>query len=105
VDHLAVFGEAHLRRILCTYVAYYNQTLPRALQRLGGVATIPTDCITNTSGCDFRKGQPYGLSIGDLCASNRLARAAMEGRLDILTAVFEAASTKTLIHPNSMENR
>ena len=24
LDHLAVFGEAHLRRILKTYAAYYN---------------------------------------------------------------------------------
>jgi transposase InsO family protein len=26
LDHVLIFGEAHLRRILCAYAAYYNQT-------------------------------------------------------------------------------
>jgi hypothetical protein len=47
-----VFGEAHLRHVLSSYAAYYNQTrthlalqkdapFQRAVQRLGSVATIP----------------------------------------------------------------
>ena len=52
LDHLVVFGEAHLRRVLSAYAAYYNQTRPhlalqkdaplrRAIQRIGDVAAIP----------------------------------------------------------------
>ena len=52
LDHMVIFGEAHLRRILSTYAAYYNQTrthlalnkdapLQRPVQRSGGVAAIP----------------------------------------------------------------
>ena len=52
LDHIVVFGEAHLRRILSAYAAYYNQTrthlalskdapLKRLVQRFGSVAAIP----------------------------------------------------------------
>ena len=52
LDQIVVFGEAHLRRVLSAYAAYYNQTrthlalkknapLPRAVQRLGSVVAIP----------------------------------------------------------------
>jgi len=51
LDHIVVFGERHLRRVLCSYVAYYNQTRPhrslrkdaplrRAIQRIGDVVTV-----------------------------------------------------------------
>ena len=51
LDHIVVFGEHHLRRALCSYVAYYNQTRPhrslrkdaplrRAIQRIGDVVTV-----------------------------------------------------------------
>ena len=52
LDHVVVFGERHLRRVLFAYAAYYNQTRPhrslqkdtplrRAVQRIGEVAVIP----------------------------------------------------------------
>jgi transposase InsO family protein len=52
LDHVVVFGERHLRRVLSQYAAYYNQTRPhrslqkdaplrRAIQRIGDLAVIP----------------------------------------------------------------
>ena len=52
LDHMIVFGEAHLRRILRGYAAYYNVSrthrslnkdapLHRAIERLGAVTTCP----------------------------------------------------------------
>jgi transposase InsO family protein len=52
LDHVVVFGERHLRGVLLTYAAYYNETRPhrslqkdtplrRAVQRIGEVAVIP----------------------------------------------------------------
>ena len=52
LDHVAVFGEKHLRRVLSAYASYYNQTRPhrslekdapmrRAVQRIGTIAAIP----------------------------------------------------------------
>jgi transposase InsO family protein len=52
LDHMVIFGEAHLRRILSAYALYYNQTrthlalnkdcpLERPIQRFGSVAAIP----------------------------------------------------------------
>jgi transposase InsO family protein len=52
LDHVVVFGECHLRRVLSAYAAYYNQTRPhrslrkdapsrRAVQRTGDVTAIP----------------------------------------------------------------
>ncbi len=52
LDHLVIFGEAHLRHVLSAYAAYYNQSrthlalqknspLERAVQRIGDVAAIP----------------------------------------------------------------
>ena len=52
LDHVVVFGESHLRRVLSAYAAYYNQARPhrslrkdaplrRAIQRIGHVAAIP----------------------------------------------------------------
>jgi transposase InsO family protein len=52
LDHVVVFGEHHLRRVLSTYAAYYNQArthcslrkdapLRRAIQRIGGVTATP----------------------------------------------------------------
>src|SRR6202521_4006170 len=51
VDHMIVLGEAHLRRILCRYSAYYNEwrthrslnkdaPMHRAIQRVGRVAAM-----------------------------------------------------------------
>ena len=33
LDHLIVFGEAHLRRILGKYAAYYNERIHRSLDK------------------------------------------------------------------------
>ena len=53
LDHLVVFDEAHLRRVLKAYAAYYNETRThlalnkdaphfRARQFVGSVAAVPT---------------------------------------------------------------
>jgi len=52
VDHMIVLGEAHLRRILTKYAAYYNEwrthrslnkdaPMHRAIQRVGGIVSMP----------------------------------------------------------------
>jgi transposase InsO family protein len=52
LDHMVIFGETHLRRILSAYAVYYNQTrthlalnkdcpLERPIQRFGSVAATP----------------------------------------------------------------
>jgi transposase InsO family protein len=52
LDRLLIFGEAHLRRVLASYAAYYNQVrthlalgkdtpLGRAVQRCGVIVAIP----------------------------------------------------------------
>jgi transposase InsO family protein len=52
VDHMIVLGEAHLRRILTKYAAYYNELrthrslnkdapIHRAIQRLGDIVSAP----------------------------------------------------------------
>jgi transposase InsO family protein len=52
LDHLIVFGEAHLRRILGKYAAYYNESrihrsldkdapFHRAIARLGVITSQP----------------------------------------------------------------
>jgi len=51
LDHVVIFGEAHLRRVLSLYAVYYNQTRThlalhkdcprkRPVQRFGSVTTI-----------------------------------------------------------------
>ena len=52
LDHVLIFNEGHLRRILTLYSLYYNETrthlglakdapLPRAVQRSGAIVTTP----------------------------------------------------------------
>jgi Integrase core domain len=52
VDHMVVLGEAHLRRILTKYAAYYNELrthrslgkdapIHRAIQHVGCIASVP----------------------------------------------------------------
>jgi transposase InsO family protein len=52
LDHMIVFGEAHLRRILGKYVAYYNESrihrslnkdapFHRAIERVGAITSRP----------------------------------------------------------------
>jgi transposase InsO family protein len=66
LDHLIVFDEAQLRRILRNYVSYYNQVRThlsleknapdsRRPQKLGRVAgiLILAGCIIDTSGFKF----------------------------------------------------
>ena len=33
LDHMIVFGEAHLRRVLGAYAAYYNESRSRSLNK------------------------------------------------------------------------
>jgi transposase InsO family protein len=46
LDHLIVFGEAHLRRILKTYSSYYNE--------------VRTHLSLDKDAPDFRRGQKIG---------------------------------------------
>ena len=70
LDQMLIFGEAHLRRILSAYAAYYNQTrthlayrkMLRYVEQSNDLAPLSASrswlgCITNTSGYDFRKAQ------------------------------------------------
>ena len=70
LDHVLIYGERHLRRILTLYSLYYNETrthlglgkdapLRRSVQRSGTIVTTPIwpDCIITTRGYDFREGQ------------------------------------------------
>jgi len=52
LDHMVVFGEANLRRILRSYAAYYNKLrthlalaktapLPRTIQGFGRISKVP----------------------------------------------------------------
>jgi transposase InsO family protein len=52
LDHMIVFGQAHLRRILGAYAAYYNESrthrslnkdapFHRAIERLGAITSYP----------------------------------------------------------------
>jgi Integrase core domain len=79
LDRVLMFGEAHLRQILSSYAAYYNEVRThlalgkdapagRAVQRSGAIVAIPScpGCTTITSGYNFRKGQvltPFGQEI------------------------------------------
>jgi transposase InsO family protein len=69
LDHIIVFGETHLRRIVGVYAAYYNETrthrsldkdapFHRAIQRLGAITSQPVDFITNIAESDFWYTQP-----------------------------------------------
>jgi transposase InsO family protein len=70
LDRMLIFGESHLRRVLASYAAYYNQVRTHlALQKdaplhratSGLVSLLPfrswSGCIIDTSEYDFRKGQ------------------------------------------------
>jgi hypothetical protein len=70
LDQVLIFGEAHLRQILSSYAAPYNNVRThlalgkdapagRAVQRIGVIVTIPilVGLPTITSGYDFRKAQ------------------------------------------------
>ena len=52
LDHVLIFGEAHLRGVLTAYTSYYNEArthlglwkdtpLPRAVQRSGAIVAVP----------------------------------------------------------------
>ena len=67
VDHVIVLGDAHLRRILTKYAAYYNELrthrslgkdapIHRAIQHVGRIASrsLLADFITIIAKSDFR---------------------------------------------------
>ena len=71
LDHVLIFGERHLRRVLTLYSVYYNETrthlglgkdapLRRAVQRSGAIVTAPvlSGLIIATHGYSFRERQP-----------------------------------------------
>src|SRR5262249_47839019 len=70
LDHVLIYGERHLRRILTLYSLYYNETrthlglgkdtpLRRSVQRSGSPYQSCSDCIIVTRGYDFREGQVF----------------------------------------------
>jgi hypothetical protein len=72
---MIVFGEAHLRRILRKYAAYYNVSrihrslnkdapFHRAIERVGAIASRPVSVvfIINIAESDFRYTQGAKLS-------------------------------------------
>ena len=71
-DHVLIFGERHLHRVLTLYSLYYNETrthlgsakdapIRRAVQRSGPIVTSQfyPDYIIATPGSDFQEGQGY----------------------------------------------
>jgi transposase InsO family protein len=57
LDHVVVFGAQHLRRLLLSYLDYYNTArthcLWRKMRQFGTLCTqsdASVDCIINTSG-------------------------------------------------------
>jgi hypothetical protein len=69
LDHLAILSEMHLRRGLSAYaditIESARTSLYKKMHRYNGPSNVfaplfPSwlDCTTNTSGYDFRKGQP-----------------------------------------------
>jgi len=72
LDHMIVFGEVHLRRILGNYAAYYNgsrihRSLNKdapfhwAIERVGAIThhgQSSAAFITNIAETDFRHAQP-----------------------------------------------
>jgi hypothetical protein len=76
LDRMLIFGEPHLRRVLASYASYYNQARTHlALQKDAPYIEQPSDlapllpfrswpdCIINTSGYDFRKGQLVWINV------------------------------------------
>ncbi len=72
LDRMLIFGESHLRQVLASYAAYYNQArthlayrkMRPCIEQTSDLALLSPfrswpDCITNTSGYDFRKGQGH----------------------------------------------
>jgi transposase InsO family protein len=72
LDRMLIFGEAHLRRVLSAYAAYYNEArthlalqkdarLRRAVQRSGAIVAIPILAGLHHQYVryDFRKGQVH----------------------------------------------
>ena len=70
-DHIVVFGEANLRRILAAYAGYYNEVWThlslskdspghRSVQRYGQLVTGPIlgGFIINIAGCSIKYAQP-----------------------------------------------
>jgi hypothetical protein len=70
LDHIVVFGDAHLRRILGAYIGYYNEhrthlSLDKDAPNrrpIRGTARSQrgrssADFIINTAGCSFRQAQ------------------------------------------------
>jgi transposase InsO family protein len=73
LDHVVVFGEAHLRRILATYAVYYNELrthcpwarIRRAISRFSGAASSllsqsSAGCTINTAGHSIQQMGYWG---------------------------------------------
>jgi hypothetical protein len=76
LDHVLIFGERHLRRILTLYSVYYNETRthlglgkdapqPRAIQRCGTLLATPNALRTTQSlFADIIFGRDRSLPVG-----------------------------------------
>jgi len=92
LDQVLIYGEDHLRRVLLAYAGIttgparilHCTRMHRCTDRSNGSATSPpflswADCIINTYGYDFRKGQYVGLmflcvTVGSFLAPTRQTR-------------------------------
>src|SRR5262245_27638671 len=76
LDHVLIFGERHLRRVLTAYAIYYNETrthlglskdtpYPAPSSDLGQSQPCRScaDCIIVTRGYDFREGQAEAVGV------------------------------------------
>jgi hypothetical protein len=86
LDHVVIFGEAHLRQVLKAYAAYYNNVrthlslgkdapLVRAVQRFGKIAarSISAGFIINIAGSSFWQAQADVSDGGELAALGTIA--------------------------------
>ena len=99
LDHMIVFGEAHLRRILGAYAAYYNESrthrslnndapFHRAIERLGTITytRFSAAFTTNIAEPNFRYTHPARLAVRTSRMYSRQA-----GRTPIFTLIRESS--------------
>jgi transposase InsO family protein len=96
LDHLIVFGEAHLRRILGKYAAYYSESrihrsldkdapFHRAIEHVGVIthSLSLAAFITNIAESDFRYTQRSSTAISGLPRQPHLFQQQINARLHV----------------------
>ena len=97
VDHVVVLGEAHLRRILTKYSAYYNELrthrsldkdapVHRAIQHVGRIISAPPPRRTSSA---LLQNLIFGTDTGDIAKCGRIG----VSRLDEIVACIVAISS------------